>query len=129
MTGQTLGKMLAGINARRFFIRIVSEDMRVAEAMGIKVPPFGGKLDYYSFIKGNFLLAELKRHIILFAVGLRYRKLRSSSLTSLMRAGKTEVDYLNGWIAQKGRGTWPAYACQRPRSSVLLKRLNREKGI
>jgi 2-dehydropantoate 2-reductase len=103
MTGQTLGKMLAGRNARRFFISIVREDMRVAQAMGLKVPPFGGKLDYYSFINGNFLLAELKRHLILFAVGLRYRKLRSSSLTSLMRGGKTEVDYLNGWIAQKGR--------------------------
>lgn len=102
MTGQTLGKMLAGRRARQFFIHIVREDMRVADAMGLKVPPFGGKLDYYGFIRGNTILSQLRRHAILFLIGLRYRKLKSSSLTSLQRNGKTEVDFLNGWIAEKG---------------------------
>ncbi len=102
MTGQLLGKMLAGRRARLFFIHIVKEDMRVADAMGLKVPPFGGKLDYYRFIRGNTLLSKLRRHAILFLVGLKYRKLKSSSLTSLQLGGKTEVDYLNGWIARKG---------------------------
>lgn len=102
MTGQTLGEMLAGSRARRFFINIVREDMRLADAMGLKVPPFGGRLDYYGFIRGDGFLARWRRHAMLFAVGLRYRKLKSSSLTSLQRNGKTEVDFLNGWIAAKG---------------------------
>ena len=102
MAGETLGKMLLRPDARRFFIEIVREDLRVADAMGIQVPPFGGKLDYYKFIKGNGLWDRARRHFTMLIVGLKYRKLRSSSLTSLLRGGKTEVDTLNGWIAQKG---------------------------
>jgi 2-dehydropantoate 2-reductase len=103
MTGQTLGQMLSGRKARLFFMEIVREDMTVAAAMGLKVPPFGGKLDYDKFVKGKHLTAQLRRHLILIFVGLRYRKLKSSSLTALQRGGKTEVDTLNGWIVQKGR--------------------------
>lgn len=102
MTGQTLGKMLIGRRARLFFINIVKEDIAVANAMNLNVPPFGGKLDYYRFIKGDTMLSKLRRHVILFIIGLKYRKLTSSSLTSLQRGGKTEVDYLNGWISKKG---------------------------
>ena len=102
MAGETLGRMLLHPDARRFFIEIVREDLQIADAMGIPVPPFGGKLDYYKFIKGNGLWDRARRHITLLIVGLRYRRLRSSSLTSLLRGGKTEVDTLNGWIAQKG---------------------------
>lgn len=102
MTGQTLGRMLIGRQARLFFIHIVQEDMAVAAAMSLKVPPFGGKLDYYQFIRGNSIADKLRRHALLFLVGLKYRKLTSSSLTALLRGGKTEVDFLNGWIAGKG---------------------------
>jgi 2-dehydropantoate 2-reductase len=97
-----LGDLLARRQARLFFMDIVREDMSVAEAMGLKVPPFGGKLDYYKFIRGNTFLSQLRRHAILFFVGFRYRKLKSSSLISLQRGGKTEVDFLNGWISGKG---------------------------
>ncbi len=102
MAGETLGEMLLHPDARRFFIEIVREDLQVASAMGIQVPPFGGKLDYYKFIKGNGFWDRARRHVTLLIVGLKYWKLRSSSLTSLLRGGKTEVDTLNGWIAQKG---------------------------
>lgn len=102
MTGQTLGRMLIGRRARCFFIHIVRESMRVADAMGLTVPPFGGKLNYYRFIQGKGPVSDLRRHAILFLVGLKYRKLTSSSLTALRRGEKTEVDFLNGWIARKG---------------------------
>ncbi len=102
MTGQLLGELLKRRQARLFFMEIVREDMSVAEAMGLTVPPFGGRLDYYAFVRGNTVLSQLRRHAILVFVGLRYRKLKSSSLTSLQRGGKTEVDFLNGWIARKG---------------------------
>ena len=102
MTGQTLGRMLIGRRARLFFIEIVKEDMALANAMNLAVPPFGGRLDYYGFIKGDSIFSRLRRHIILLVVGLKYRKLKSSSLTSLQRGGKTEIETLNGWIANKG---------------------------
>ena len=103
MTGQTLGRMLTGVASRRFFIQIVKEDMAVAAAMGIRVPAFGSRLDYERFLRGDSLFGKVRRHAVLLAVGLKYRRLTSSSLTSLRSGGKTEVDYLNGWIAKMGR--------------------------
>ncbi|MBQ9857659.1 MAG: hypothetical protein IJO77_01520, partial [Oscillospiraceae bacterium] len=103
LTGQLLGQMLKGARARKFFISIVYEDMEVAGKMGIKVPPFGGKLDYYKFIAGETAFDDLRRHIMLFVVGLKYKRLKSSSLTSLERGKNTEVDALNGYISAKAK--------------------------
>lgn len=103
LTGQLLGPMLKTAKARRFFIALVYEDMALAEKLGIKVPPFGGKLDYYKFISGSSPIDDLRRHIMLFVVGLKYRNLKSSSLTSLERGKPTEVEVLNGWISRKAR--------------------------
>lgn len=36
-------------------------------------------------------------------MGLKYRKLKSSNLQSLIRGRKTEIDYLNGTIVDAGR--------------------------
>ena len=102
MTGQTLGEMLRRKPARKFFISVVREDVAVAEAMGLTIPPFGGKLDYYRFVSGKGALSDFRRHAVLFAVGLKYRDLTSSSLTALRRGRPTEVLFLNGWVSKKG---------------------------
>ena len=103
LTGQLLGQMLKTRRARKFFIQLVYEDMALAEKMGIQVPPFGGQLDYYKFIAGKSFVDDLRRNIMMFVVGLKYKNLKSSSLTSLQRGKLTEVDVLNGWISRKGR--------------------------
>jgi len=103
LTGQLLGDMLKTARARKFFIELVYEDMALAEKMGIHVPPFGGKLDYYKFISGKGFVHDMRRSIMMFAVGLKYKNLKSSSLTSLERGKPTEVDVLNGWISRKGK--------------------------
>lgn len=101
LTGQLLGPMLKNPLARKLFIALVYEDMALAEKLGIDVPPFGGKLDYYGFIRGKGLFGKLKRNIMIFVVGLKYKRLKSSSLTSLQRGKPTEVDALNGWISRR----------------------------
>ncbi|MBQ8216822.1 MAG: ketopantoate reductase family protein [Oscillospiraceae bacterium] len=103
LTGQLLGAMLRSSQAREFFIGLVYEDMALAEKMGIKVPPFGGRLDYYKFISGNSRLDRLRRTLMIFVVGLKYKNLKSSSLTSLERGKPTEVQVLNGWISKKAK--------------------------
>ena len=103
LTGQLLGDMLKTDRARKFFIALVNEDMALAEKMGIQVPPFGGKLDYYKFVSGKSFLDNLRRNVMIFVVGLKYKNLKSSSLTSLERGKKTEVDVLNGWISRKAK--------------------------
>jgi 2-dehydropantoate 2-reductase len=80
------------------------EAMAVADAMGIKVEPGGGgKLDYYRFLGHRSLVADLRRHLFIRAIGFKYRRIKSSSLQSLERGRKTEIDYLNGYICDRGR--------------------------
>jgi len=100
--GLFLGQMLSKKHTRKLFIEIIREAMNVAEAMALPVAPgAGGKLDYYKFLKpGRF--SEFKRHMTIRFIGIKYRKLKSSSLQSLERGRKTEVDNYNGYISAKG---------------------------
>lgn len=103
VSGQYLGEMLVKRKARNLFIEVIREAVEVAGAMGITVPPgAAGKLDYYRFLAPG-PLSGLKRHLTIRVIGMKYRKLKSSSLQSLERGRKTEVDIYNGYIASKGR--------------------------
>ncbi len=101
--GQYLGEMLSKRNSRKLFIEIIREAVAVGTAMGITIPAgAGGKLDYYKFLAPG-PLSGFKRHLTIRVIGMKYRKLKSSSLQSLQRGRKTEVDNFNGYIAAKGR--------------------------
>lgn len=103
LCGLPLGRMLAVGKARNIMIAVIRECMAVADAMEIKVEPFFGRLDYHSFASGSGWYAGARRHLLLRLVGFRYRRLRSSSLTSLRRGRRTEIAYLNGYVARMGR--------------------------
>ena len=102
ISGMYLGKLLAMRNARNIFIEIIREAMNIAHAMGLKVESVA-KLDFDSFLKGTGPAAYLERHTMIRLIGLKYRRLKSSSLQSLERGERTEVDYLNGTISAKGK--------------------------
>jgi 2-dehydropantoate 2-reductase len=102
VSGLYLGRMLASRKVRVIFIGIIREAMAVAGAMGLKVEPHA-RLDFASFLKGKGSLGNLKRHLLIRLIGFKYRKLKSSSLQSLERGERTEIDFLNGYIARKGR--------------------------
>jgi len=102
VSGQYLGEMLAGRKNRTLFIEVIREAVAVGDAMEISIPPgAGGKLDYYKFLAPG-PLSGLKRHLTIRIIGMKYPKLKSSSLQSLERGRKTEVDNYNGYIAAKG---------------------------
>lgn len=101
--GLTMGEMLASKKARNLFIAVMKEAMAVAQTANIRVPPYGGKLDYYRFLGPDGFLGDLRRHLVIRAIGLKYRRLTSSSLQSLLRGRKTEIDYLSGYICREGR--------------------------
>lgn len=98
ISGRTLGWMLGRRLYRAVFIGIIREGMAAADAAGIKVPPYAGRLDYYSFLKGGGVTDNLRRHLFIRLMGVKYRRLKSSSLQSLERGKPTEVDYFNGYI-------------------------------
>lgn len=100
--GLRLGEMLKRKRARSIFLAIIGEAMNVAHAMNLRVPPFGGKLDYDRLMSGTSALDSLRRHLMIYIVGLKFRNLKSSSLQSLERGRLTEIDYFNGYIARRG---------------------------
>ncbi len=101
--GLTLGKMLKIKKLRNLFIEIMREGMDVANALGIRVPPYANKIDYYKMTarKGGF--SDFKRHLVIRVVGIKYKNLKSSSLQSLERGGKAEIGFFNGYIVSKGK--------------------------
>ena len=104
IAGVPLGQLLAVRKIREVFLAIMSEAVAVADAMGLTVPPGGnGKLDYRRFLGNPGFWGDLRRHLTIRAIGFKYRRIRSSSLQSLERGRKTEVDYLNGYICRQGR--------------------------
>ncbi len=104
ISGMTLGWMLRRRLYRSVFINVIREAMAAAQAAAITVPPYAGRLDYYAFLKGISPLDGLRRHLVLRLMGLKYRRLKSSSLQSLERGKPTEVDYFNGAIVRTARG-------------------------
>ena len=102
LCGLSLGEMLARPEVRKLFIAIMREAIAVADSLGLHVPAYGGRLDYYRFLRGEGAAAELRRWAFLRIFGFKYRRLRSSSLQSLQRGRKTEIDYFNGYIQRRG---------------------------
>jgi 2-dehydropantoate 2-reductase len=104
LTGLTLGKLLASAQVRNIFLGLMTEAVAVANAMDIRIEPGGGgKLDYYTFLAGDGFWSRLRKHATVRVIGFKYRRIKSSSLQSLERGRPTEIDYLNGYICNKGR--------------------------
>jgi len=100
--GLYLGEMLSKKKIRAIFIEIMREAMAVANAMELRVEEYGGKINYYTLLRGAGFFDNLKRHLLIRMIGFKYRRLKSSSLQSLERGKPTEIDFLNGYIVAKG---------------------------
>jgi 2-dehydropantoate 2-reductase len=109
VTGQLLGEMLQRAAVRRLALTIVSEVVDVARAQGIGLEPVGGTLDLQRLYlpaerrAGGFGLDLIPRHGLILAVGLKFRNLKSSMLQSLERGRRPEIDFMNGYVVQKGK--------------------------
>jgi 2-dehydropantoate 2-reductase len=101
--GLYLGEMLKLKQVRKIFFKIMEEAMDVAQAMGITVETYAGKLDYYSFLENKGLFSDIKRTLFLRILGFKFRKLKSSTLQSLERQQRTEIDFLTGYITGNGK--------------------------
>lgn len=109
ITGLYLGEMLKIKSARTIFLQVLTEAVHVANAAKIKLEKIGGKIDPYALAlapqqhASDFSLSLLKKHLIIRIIGLKYKRLKSSSLQSLERGKPTEIDFLNGYIIKKAQ--------------------------
>ena len=109
ISGLYLGELLNLNIARSIFLHVLTEGVQVAKTSQVKLEKIGGKIDLYKFalkpkeLSNNFSMPLLMKHLMIQLIGLKYRRIKSSSLQSLERDKPTEIDYLNGYIIKKAQ--------------------------
>ncbi|MCH2109109.1 MAG: 2-dehydropantoate 2-reductase [Polyangiaceae bacterium] len=102
--GTTLGRLLARREARRLGMAIMSEAVSVAQKQKIRLEKVAGiDLEYlFRSTKQGRRLNNATQHALLWAIGNRYRKLRSSMLAAMERGRQPAVNFLNGEVVAQG---------------------------
>ena len=103
LTGQKLGQMLRGARVRSIFLSIHREVIDTARALGISLEAVATKPQLFYFSRDANFLTKWFKHILMGRVGFKYRNVKSSSLQSLERGRKTEIDFLNGYVVRKAK--------------------------
>jgi 2-dehydropantoate 2-reductase len=104
ITGETLGIILDSEKGRKLFLAIAKEGFATSKALGLKVPPYGKILDYRLLaLDSNTVFDKIIQAVIKAFGKTSYAKVKPSTLQSLERGEKTEVDIFNGYIDKKGR--------------------------
>ncbi len=107
--GERLGALAKVRRYRRLGLEIFAETVAVAKAENVKLEKVSGTLDLNWIaitdkertIPGSPNLAA--KHAMLLAVGMRYRRLRSSMLSALERGRPPAIDFLNGEVSARGK--------------------------
>ena len=109
IAGERLGSLLRSRRARRLGLEIITEAVAVARRDNVKLEKVAGTLDLDWVTlseadrrkRGSASLTA--KHALLLAVGLRYRRLRSSMLAAIERGRTPAIDFLNGEIVAHAR--------------------------
>jgi 2-dehydropantoate 2-reductase len=121
--GLPLGALLRRRYIRRIALEVFAEVAEVARRAGVRPAPVGGTMDIEKIAItdgerrqriGSPSLAW--KHSLLFAVGMKYRRMRSSMLYAIERGRAPEIDFLNGELCARGR----ALGVQTPVNQALV---------
>lgn len=110
LTNTTLGELLKGARARDAFLAVATEGYRSGRADGVRFEPIQGFRPFmFALPQRGGRFARAWRHQLLRVLARKQGRHRSSSLQSLERGAKTEVDFLNGALVEAaGRRGIPA---------------------
>lgn len=109
VAGVRLGELIQRRFARRFALEIFSECVEVARASGVSLEKVAGTLDVDWIAlnqrtrKGRVSAARVRKHAILWLVGMKFRRMRSSMLAALEKGRTPPVDFLNGEVVERAR--------------------------
>jgi len=107
IAGERLGPLVRVRRYRRLALEIMTEVVHVARAEGVRLEKVSGTLDLEwialtdSERTAAGSAALTAKHALLLAVGLRYRKMRSSMLAAIERGRIPAVDFLNGEVVDR----------------------------
>ncbi len=94
ISGLALGPLFARQAARHAAIGLIKEAAAVMRALQIEEGIVPGAISVYRFAK----LPALVQHLVLFVLGRKYAKIRTSMLQDVERGVKTEVEQIHGAI-------------------------------
>ncbi|NWF67633.1 MAG: 2-dehydropantoate 2-reductase [Chloroflexi bacterium] len=103
LTGETLGQLVRDGRVRKLFLRTYAEVVDTAEASGIRLERIATDPKLLYLPRGANFVQALFKNALVRVVGMRYSKQKSSSLQSLERGRKTEIDYLNGYVVRQAQ--------------------------
>jgi len=102
--GDRLGVLMRAQVVRRLALELITEVVAVAHAEGVRLETISGTLDlpWLALKRPEPTAGLLVKHAMLFAVGLKYRRLRSSMLRAIEQGRAPGVDFLSGEIVRRG---------------------------
>jgi len=109
IAGEKLGPLVRVRRYRRLALEIMTEAVEVARAEGVELEKVAGTLDLdWVALSAADRTARASasltaKHALLLAVGLRYRRMRSSMLAAIERKRTPAIDFLNGEIVTRGK--------------------------
>jgi 2-dehydropantoate 2-reductase len=107
--GDRLGVLMQQRIVRRLGLEIMTEVAFVARAEGIRLEKVSGTIDLNWIAlteeetNASGSPSLVAKHGLVLAVGLRYRRMKSSMLSAIERGRKPAVDFLNGEIVDHAR--------------------------
>lgn len=107
--GERLGPLLQHRFVRRLGLEVMTEVVHVARRERVKLEKVSGTLDLEWIAlteeerRASGSPSLLAKHALLYAVGLRFRRMRSSMLAAIERGREPSVDYLNGEVVERGK--------------------------
>jgi 2-dehydropantoate 2-reductase len=108
IAGERLGPLVRVRRYRRLALEIMTEVVAVAKAERVALEKVAGTLDLeWVALTGADRAASASvsltaKHTLLLAVGLRYRRMRSSMLAAIERKRTPAIDFLNGEVVARG---------------------------
>ena len=109
IAGERLGPLVRQRRYRRLALELMSEAVAVARAEGVRLEKVAGTLDLdWIALTDDDRAARMSasltaKHALILAVGLRYRRMRSSMLAAIERGRTPAVDFLNGEVTTRGK--------------------------
>ncbi|NVB82528.1 MAG: ketopantoate reductase family protein [Kofleriaceae bacterium] len=108
IAGERLGPIVRVRKYRRLALEAMTECVAVAKAEGVQLEKVAGTLDleWIALSEADRVAAGsvslTAKHALLLAVGLRYRRMRSSMLAAIERGRTPAIDFLNGEVVSRG---------------------------
>ena len=108
IAGERLGPVVRVQRYRRLALEAMTECVEVARAEGVRLEKVAGTLDLDWIALSEADRASrgsaslVAKHALLLAVGLRYRRMRSSMLAAIERGRTPAIDFLNGEVVMRG---------------------------